>query len=120
MATLKSAVPFEKMTLEQQAIWSIFEPMQKWQTPGIEYEFVFDTENNHYQVLMNGWQGSKRIHHVMMHLTIRGKFIWVEENNTEIDFTEDLLEHGIGKDRIVLGFFPPEYRTLEGYASGLD
>ncbi len=119
MATLKSAIPFEQMTHLQQAIWQIFEPMQQWQTRGIEYEFVFDTQNNHYQVLMYGWRGVRRLYHVMIHFAIKGEFIWIEENNTEIDFTEEFLEYGVGKDQIVLGFYPPEHRTLEGFASGV-
>ena len=119
MATLKSPIPYDQLSPGQQAIWSLFEPMQEWKTRGIEYEFVFDTVNNHYQVLMNGWNGTKRIHHVMIHFTIRGNFIWVEENNTEIDFTDHFLERGIGKNRIVLGFYPPTHRILEGFASGI-
>jgi hypothetical protein len=118
VATLKSAIPFEQMTHLQQAIWRIFEPMQQWQTRGIEYEFVFDTQNNHYQVLMHGWRGIRRLYHVMIHFAIKGELIWIEENNTEIDFAEEFLEYGIGKDRIVLGFYPPGHRTLEGFASG--
>ena len=118
MAALKSPIPFEQLTPDQQAIWQIFEPMQTWQTTGIEYEFIFDTTNNHYQVLMHGWRNSQRIHHIMVHFAIRGALIWIEENNTEIDFAQQFLEYGIGKDRIVLGFFPPAHRTLEGFASG--
>ncbi len=119
MATLKSLVPFEKLTPEQQAIWRVFEPIQDWRTRGIEYEFIFDTVNNHYQVLINGWNGDKRVYHVMIHFAIRDGLVWVEENNTEIDFTQEFLESGIGKDRIVLGFYPPQYRSIEGFASGI-
>jgi XisI protein len=120
VATLKSPVPFEQLTPEQKAIWHVFEPMQQWKTRGIEYEFVFDTANDQYQVLMHGWQGSKRLHHVMIHLAIRGQYVWIEENNTEIDFTPTLIEHGVGKDRIVLGFYPPAHRTAEGFALGTN
>ncbi len=119
MATLKSSIPFEQMSKEQQAIWKIFEPIQTWKTRGIEYEFIFDTQNNHYQLLMQGWQNEKRVYHVMVHFAIRGDYIWLEENNTEMEFTDEFLEYGIGKDKIVLGFYPPAHRVLEGYASGL-
>jgi hypothetical protein len=119
MAILKSSIPLSQLSPAQKAIWDIFEPIQTWQTRGIEYEFIFDTENNQYQLLMNGWQNGKRIHHVMVHFAIRGELVWIEENNTEMEFIETFLEHGIGKDRIVLGFYPPNHRTLEGFASGI-
>jgi XisI protein len=119
MAILKSLIPYEQMTPEQKAIWNIFEPIQEWHTRGIEYEFIFDTQNNHYQLLMQGWQNDKRVYHVMVHFAIRGDLIWIEENSTEMEFVDEFLEQGIGKDRIVLGFYPPVHRTLEGFASGL-
>jgi hypothetical protein len=118
MAELKSPIPFEELSPAQKAIWKILEPVQTWQTRGIEYEFVFDTENNQYQLLANGWQNGKRIHHVMLHFAIRGQYVWIEENTTEMEFLETFLEYGIGKDQIVLGFYPPAHRVVEGFAAG--
>jgi hypothetical protein len=93
--------------------------VQTWQTRVIEYEFVFDTENNQYQLLMNGWQNNKRIYHAMVHFAIREQYVCVRENNTEMEFLDTFLEYGIGKDRIVLGFYPPSHRVVEGFASGV-
>jgi XisI protein len=53
----------------------------------------------------------------LIHIVIRGGYVWVEEDNTELEVAARLIEEGIPKDRIVLGFQAP-IRTLEGFASG--
>jgi XisI protein len=60
----------------------------------------------------------KRLNAILIHIVIRGEYVWVEEDNTELEVAARLIEEGIPKDRIVLGFQAPYKRTLEGFASG--
>jgi XisI protein len=83
-AEIGSSVPFEQLSADEQAIWRVFQPVKDWHSPE-RYEFVFDTANHQYQVLRSGWQGLKRLNAILIHIVIRGEFVWVEEDNTELE-----------------------------------
>jgi hypothetical protein len=46
---------------------------------------------------------------------INGK-IWIQQNMTEIDLGEELVEMGVPKSDIVIGFLAPEIREYSEYA----
>jgi XisI protein len=81
-------------------------------------ETIFDTTHNHYQLILSGWEDSKRIYGIVAHIVIRGDLIWLEEDMTEASLAEKLVERGIPRERIVLGFQAPYKRGLYGFASG--
>lgn len=115
---LKLPVLFDELNTFQKAIWQVFEPIQEWHTPDVQYEFVFNIINQQYQVLMSGWQGNQRLYGVLIHIAIRDGLVWLEEDNTKLEVAAQLVEYGIPKDKIVLGFYPPDHRTIEGFAHG--
>jgi|GEM_PF-5935416 hypothetical protein len=41
--------------------------------------------------------------------------IWLQQNTTDIDVGQELLEFGIPKEDIVLGLHPPYKRPYTGY-----
>ena len=47
---------------------------------------------------------------------IDGK-IWLQQNNTDILIADELIENGIPKDKIVLGFIAPSERLSTGFAA---
>ena len=83
----------------------------------IQFQFVKDIEHGHFQVLEMAW--IKDIFHcsIIFHFEIKpdGK-VWLWVNNTDILVTEDLIDKGIPKKEIVLGFHAPEVRAYTGYA----
>ncbi|HIK12250.1 MAG TPA: XisI protein [Oscillatoriaceae cyanobacterium M33_DOE_052] len=84
----------------------------------IEVELIFDTERNHYQILHLGWHHNRWVHHCVIHLSIKNQKIWIFSNSTEHDIAADLLELGVIKQDIVLGFYPPFMREMSDYAVG--
>lgn len=82
-----------------------------------ESQALIDTRHLHFQVQSLGWQGDKFIHSVLLHFDIKpdGK-IWVQQNWTEDDVAAILLQRGVAREDIVIGFQPPRYRALSGYA----
>jgi len=84
----------------------------------IEVETIFDTHRNHYQIMHLGWQHKRWIHHCVIHLAIRGEKIWIFYNSTEHDIAADLVNLGVPKQDIVLGFYPPFMREMSDYAVG--
>jgi hypothetical protein len=61
-------------------------------------------------LLREGWDKSRRVHAIIVHLEIRDGKIWVQEDWTEHVVAADLEEVGIPKSEIVLGFQPLEVR----------
>lgn len=84
----------------------------------IEVETIFDTQRNHYQILHLGWQHKRWVHHCVMHLAIKNEKVWIFYNSTEHDIAATLVELGVPKDDIVLGFYPPFMREMSDYAVG--
>ncbi len=83
----------------------------------IEVQTVFDTHHDHYQLMLVGWDGKQRIHGCSIHLDLKGEKVWIQANSTELNIAEDLVEQGVAKEDIVIGFQPPYLWPYSGYAS---
>jgi hypothetical protein len=83
----------------------------------IQSQTVFDTEDDHYLLLITGREGVKRVHGCLVHIDIIGEKIWVQRDGTEDGITTELLRAGVPKDRIVLGFRSPEMRKHTEFAT---
>lgn len=103
-----------------QIILKVLEPFKSWHTPyaNINYEVLTDPAQQHFQVVASGWDEKKRVHTMLVHIAIRDGLIWLEEDLTDAEIAEQLIEHGIPRDRIVLGFQAPYKRGMYGFATG--
>lgn len=79
---------------------------------------VFDTEQDHYQVMNVGWDGHRRVYGCVLHLDIKEGKIWIEQNMTEMMVAQELVARGVAKEDIILGFQAPEMREYTGYGVG--
>ncbi len=84
----------------------------------IEVEKIFDGERDRYQIISIGSNQEKRIYHPMMHLDIKNEKIWIQENTTEVDIARELIEMGVPKQDIVIGFHTPKMHQLTDFAVG--
>jgi hypothetical protein len=85
---------------------------------GVEDELIFDTQHNHYQLFRVGWTDNLfRICSVVLHFDIKDGKIWIQHNGFEADIAAELVERGVPKSDIVLGFFAPYRRKLTEYAA---
>ena len=83
-----------------------------------ETNIVTDTHHHHYQVVRVGWPDENTyLMRVLIYLQIKpdGK-VWLLENRTENDIAQALVERGVEKSDIVLGFHPEYVRQYTGYA----
>jgi hypothetical protein len=78
---------------------------------------TFDDEHGNYALLEAGWQGDKYIHHTIIHVGLLEQKIWIHCDNTEEGIATELVEAGISKENIVLGFRPPEVRQYTKFAA---
>jgi hypothetical protein len=111
---LKS-ISVDQLTPYEKAIWQVFEPITKWKTPHVRYEFVFDKVNQQYQVVSSGWDNDQRLYGILIHIAIRGEYLWLETDDTKLDVAEQLVEYGVPKDKIILGYYPPSH-VIDGFA----
>lgn len=79
-------------------------------------DVVADTERNHFQIVSLGWENNRYVYEVVFHLDILDGKVWIQQNNTEADIATELVERGIPKSDIVIGFQPPALRAMSGFA----
>ncbi|MGL5834306.1 MAG: XisI protein [Waterburya sp.] len=84
----------------------------------VETELIFDTVRDSYQLVHVGWHGDRRIYGCILHLNIRDGKIWLQHNGTENDIAAELVEMGVAKTDIVIGFHSPFKRQFSEYAVG--
>ena len=63
-----------------------------------------------------GWQGYKRIYACTLHFDIINGKIWIQNDQTEEGIANSLIELGIPKSEIVLGYFSPQKRADTEFA----
>jgi hypothetical protein len=62
-----------------------------------------------------GWNGFERIYYSIIHFDIKNNKIWIQQNNTETDLAQELVNMGVPKEDIVFGLQPPYKRPYTGY-----
>jgi hypothetical protein len=84
----------------------------------VENELILDGENDRYQLLRVGWENKHRVYGSVMHFDIRDGKVWIQWNSTDRDVAQELVEMGIPKEDLVIGFHPPHLRQYSNYAVG--
>jgi hypothetical protein len=81
----------------------------------VEVQLMLDADRDHYQWMNVGWQGSDRIYRCLMHFDIKDGKIWLQQNLTDRDPAEELVNMGVPKGDIVLGLQIPSKRLYTDY-----
>lgn len=84
----------------------------------IEEQLIFDTVNDHYQLMYVGWKNRRRYHGCVLHLDIKKGKIWIQHDGTEVGIANELIALGVPKEDIVLAFHEPLVREYTGFAVG--
>lgn len=82
----------------------------------IERIAIVDDDQDSFLLLSVGWDNERRVHSVVFHLRIRDDKIWVEDDWTEYGIAGELVDAGVSKEDIVLGFHPIEKRPFTEFA----
>jgi hypothetical protein len=77
---------------------------------------AFDTETDQYIILSEGWENSQQLHGVLIHVEIMDGKVWIQMDGTEDGVAQELIQSGIPKEDIVLGFHEPSIRPYTGFA----
>ena len=84
----------------------------------LEQFTLFDREDDHYQLVTVGWDGDRRVFSCLIHIDLKGETVWIQHDGTEVGVANELVELGIPKQSIVLGYHDPNARKLTEFAVG--
>nr|WP_243406869.1 XisI protein [Cuspidothrix issatschenkoi] len=77
---------------------------------------AFDSESDQYLIISEGWAEKKHLHSCLIHIEIINGKVWIQCDNTEYGVANELMQSGIPKEDIVLGFHEPNVRQYTGFA----
>ena len=83
---------------------------------GYGCQTVFDDERGQYLLVDIGWNGDRDLHATPIHIGLIDGKVWIQSDETEEGIASDLVEAGIPKEDIVLGFRHPKVRPYTGFA----
>ena len=78
---------------------------------------VFDRVHDRYLLVDVGWRGAERVHGALVHVDIIEGKIWIQYDGTEHGIANDLVEAGVPREGIVLGFKPASVRPFTRFAA---
>lgn len=81
----------------------------------VDVELIFDRVHHRFLWMHVGWEGLKRVYNCFVHFDVKDGKIWLQQNLTELNPAEDLIEMGVERDCIVLGLHPPYKRPFTDY-----
>lgn len=73
---------------------------------------IEDIKNNHFQLLMQGWDEDDYIFQCLFHLDIINNQIWIQYNSTDFPIEDELIKLGVKPNEIVLGLQHPRFREI--------
>jgi hypothetical protein len=84
---------------------------------GVEEQFIFDQENGHFLYFGVGWQKNNWVYSSYIHIDVKqtGR-VWIQHDGTDRPVADALLEAGVPKEDIVLGFHPEYVRADTEFA----
>ena len=107
-----------KLEQYQSAVTGLLHEYERPNTT-VETHLITDDRHHQYQVLRS-WRSENDVLklRIVLHFHIKpdGK-VWILANWTEDDVAQALMERGVAKSDIVLGFQPEYVRSVSGYAT---
>lgn len=109
----------DKLNHYRKCIQTVLEQQSQYRShdEDVENELFFDPIRDHYQLMRVGWKNLDRVYHTVLHFDIKDGKIWLQQNTTDIDIGQELINMGIPKEDIVLGLHPAYKRPYTGYGA---
>jgi XisI protein len=108
----------DKVNQYQQIVCKIltqYASIKKTLTPDVKTQLLIDKEHHHYQLLSIGWHRNRFVYTISFHFDIIEGKIWIQQNNTDCLIADELVELGIPKSDIILGFIHDTARAYTGF-----
>lgn len=108
----------DRLAIYRQIIREILKPYGNIAYANVDAhnQLAFDAETDQYLVISTGWSKEGRIHGCLIHVSIQDGKVWIQRDGTEDGIANELVQAGIPKSDIVLGFHEPDIRLHTGFA----
>lgn len=81
-------------------------------TDSIENQLILDDEHGHYMLYLAGWQKTNRFYGSLIHIDVKiDGTVWLQHDGTDLIIARWLVQYGVDKADIVLGFHAPSERV---------
>lgn len=87
---------------------------------GAEVEFIVDRANGHYLIMFIGWRDQAQVYGSLIHIDIKNNQIWIQRDGTQEGIAQQLVEAGVPKNDIVLGYRSPFVRQFTEFGVGVE
>jgi XisI protein len=87
---------------------------------GTEVESIADRVKGHYLVMFIGWRDEVQVYGSLIHIDIKGDTIGIQRDGTPEGIAQQLVEAGVPKNKIVLGYRSPFVRQFTGFGEGVE
>ncbi|MBE9041522.1 XisI protein [Oscillatoriales cyanobacterium LEGE 11467] len=84
----------------------------------IETQTAIDIQSDRYMMFHIGWRGERRVFGCVIYIEIKGDKIWIQRDGIEDGIANALIEAGVPKSDIVLGYRSPYMRQFTELAVG--
>ena len=88
---------------------------------GVENQLITDDEHGHYLYFGVGWEnnGKNWFYATFVHIDVKPDgHVWLQHDGTDLKIGETLLERGVLRQDMVIGFQSPFARTqMDGFAT---
>jgi hypothetical protein len=84
--------------------------------PGIETLLIEDQSQSIILLARVGWYAGERVDNIVIFARIREGKVWIEEDNTDLTFADELIRSGVPEKDIVLAFHHPDRRHRAEFA----
>lgn len=110
----------DKLTIYKSVVQGIMDTIvEDFQsaTQPFHMQMIKDDVHGQYLLFQNDWHNERRLYGPILHMEVAssGK-VWIHYDGTDLVVAEQLLEAGIPKEDIVLGFRSPVVRPDTGFA----
>ena len=106
---------YKKLEDYKNSVKRLLSEYESLHTEHSQVELLFDDARLRSMAVRVGWMKRKRIHLCLVHIDICDEMIIIQCNNTEDLLIAELEAMGIPRQRISLGFLPPEVRALSNH-----
>jgi hypothetical protein len=100
----------------RQILSRVAEHLKRIPKPDVDTLLLEDAAHTAFLLNRIGWHDGKRVNNTVIFARVRGGKVWIEDDNTDLTFCDELLRAGVPREDIVLGFQPPERRHLTEFA----
>jgi hypothetical protein len=101
------------------AIARVFRSWEQYPTSVSKFRItgVMDTTTDRYTLTHVDFDGNRYRSHLLAQLEIRDNKIWILTDNTEEGIAAELVNEGVSKGQIVLGYYSPAMREQGDFAA---